>query len=168
MDTSDETKWLGQRIKQLRERQKGLTKAKLARAAGISEPYMLQIEKGDRQPSVKVLKRLAAALDEEFINLYSITPDYDDEAHAAKAKAKLDRLYAMARRKGIACTREAQDEWIDVYTHDPDYPMPVDMASDGSLIFKWTLPEGWKDLDASEQRLIRQLIKKLVAAREAH
>ena len=42
--------------------ERGLSGAQLARDAGISIPYLCQIEKGQRSPSESVLRRLACAL----------------------------------------------------------------------------------------------------------
>jgi DNA-binding XRE family transcriptional regulator len=41
----------------------GLTQATLARRAGLSRAYLAQIEAGAREPSLAVLRRLAAALE---------------------------------------------------------------------------------------------------------
>jgi DNA-binding XRE family transcriptional regulator len=41
----------------------GLTQAALARRAGLSRAYLAQIETGAREPSLAVLRRLAAALE---------------------------------------------------------------------------------------------------------
>lgn len=41
---------------------RGLTQAKLANAAGISIPYLSQIEHDEREPSTNILKKLAEAL----------------------------------------------------------------------------------------------------------
>ncbi len=43
-------------------RHRGLTQAQLARAAGISPPYLSQLERGRRAGTTEVLARLAAAL----------------------------------------------------------------------------------------------------------
>ncbi len=42
---------------------RGLTQAALARRAGLSRAYLAQIEAGAREPSLAVLRRLAAALE---------------------------------------------------------------------------------------------------------
>jgi DNA-binding XRE family transcriptional regulator len=48
---------------------RGLTQQRLTEVAGISTPYLSQIENGLREPSVDVLKRLAAALDVDIDDL---------------------------------------------------------------------------------------------------
>jgi transcriptional regulator with XRE-family HTH domain len=52
---------LGDRISNLREK-KGLTQAELARAAGISQPSISQIEAGTRVPSLRVLLSISRGL----------------------------------------------------------------------------------------------------------
>lgn len=48
-------------IKDLRKERK-MTMTALARAAGISIPFLFDIEKGNRNPSAKTLERIAQAL----------------------------------------------------------------------------------------------------------
>ena len=52
-----------QRIKALRER-KGWSQSELARRAGVTSQYIVQLESGARKnPSLDVLRKLADALD---------------------------------------------------------------------------------------------------------
>jgi repressor LexA len=53
---------LGERIRKLRE-EKGITQAELARRAGLSPQYMCDIELDRANPGLKVLERLASALE---------------------------------------------------------------------------------------------------------
>ena len=53
---------VGQRIAMLRH-ERGRTQAQLASAAGLTEQYVHRIESGFQNPSLKVLARLARALD---------------------------------------------------------------------------------------------------------
>ena len=53
------------RLKVWREH-RGLTQQALADRAGISKPYLSQLEAGKRQPSLAVLRALAAALGVEI------------------------------------------------------------------------------------------------------
>lgn len=43
-------------------KEKGIFQCDLAAAAGVSTQYMWMIENGERKPSVKVAKRIAAVL----------------------------------------------------------------------------------------------------------
>lgn len=45
-----------------RREAKGWTQAQLAEAAGLSQPYVSQVEAGTREPSLVVLRDLAKAL----------------------------------------------------------------------------------------------------------
>ncbi|WP_408894648.1 helix-turn-helix domain-containing protein [Paenibacillus taichungensis] len=59
----------GQYLKSLRIKA-GLSMGKLAREAMISQPYISQIESGDRGiPSPEIIKKLASALDADYIEL---------------------------------------------------------------------------------------------------
>lgn len=48
---------------------RGLTGAELARRAGLSAPYLNQIEKGQREPGLRALKALAATLEVDLDDL---------------------------------------------------------------------------------------------------
>ncbi len=52
---------LGQRLRSSRDAL-GLSQAVVAKAAGISQPYIAQVELGDRVPSTEVLQALARAV----------------------------------------------------------------------------------------------------------
>ncbi len=60
MKTDSVAETVGQRLKRLREKQ-ALSQRDLARP-GVSSAYVSRIEDGSRQPSVKVLRKLADAL----------------------------------------------------------------------------------------------------------
>ncbi|HON34059.1 MAG: helix-turn-helix transcriptional regulator [Thermovirgaceae bacterium] len=59
---------LGLRIKTLR-RSKGLTQKRLSEMVYVSRIYIQSLESNRRLPSMKLLKRLAAALDVEVVDL---------------------------------------------------------------------------------------------------
>jgi transcriptional regulator with XRE-family HTH domain len=53
---------LGQAIKRLRTKQR-LTQAQLAERAGVSQPYLSQLEAGQkREPAVRIIHRIAKVL----------------------------------------------------------------------------------------------------------
>jgi transcriptional regulator with XRE-family HTH domain len=60
---------LGSYIRQQRERS-AMSLRKLAETAGISNPYLSQIERGLRRPSAEILKSLARALSISAESLY--------------------------------------------------------------------------------------------------
>lgn len=55
------TKKLGEKVKRLRKK-RGITQEELADLTHISRPYMGYIEQGRRNPSLKVIARLARVL----------------------------------------------------------------------------------------------------------
>jgi transcriptional regulator with XRE-family HTH domain len=61
---------VGSFIRQQRERA-NLSLRRLAERAGISNPYLSQIERGIRRPSAEILKRLSRALEVSAETLYT-------------------------------------------------------------------------------------------------
>ena len=66
MNTNKE---LGMRIRYLRE-QKKMTLEDLSFEAGVNKNYLSDLERGNRNPTVKVLQRIAYALDISLENLF--------------------------------------------------------------------------------------------------
>ena len=64
--------------KWLLDLRKGRTQAEVAKAAGISQQMYSAIERGERWPSVKVAKRLAAVLGFDWTRLYEDDEDNDE------------------------------------------------------------------------------------------
>ena len=69
---------LGDFIRQQRERA-NLSLRRLADTAGISNPYLSQIERGIRKPSAEILSRLSRALEISANSLYSKAGLMDEE-----------------------------------------------------------------------------------------
>lgn len=65
---------LGKNISRIRKLHK-ITAAELAKLAGIKQPYLTQIEKGKRSPSLDVLQRIAKALNTTVSELLGEVPD---------------------------------------------------------------------------------------------
>jgi transcriptional regulator with XRE-family HTH domain len=61
---------LGARVRALR-RERGLTLKGLGRLAGLSHPFLSQVERGLARPSVGSVERIAAALDVSVAHLWS-------------------------------------------------------------------------------------------------
>jgi transcriptional regulator with XRE-family HTH domain len=61
---------LGARVRKLR-RERGLTLKGLGRLAGLSHPFLSQVERGLARPSVGSVERIAAALDVSVAQLWS-------------------------------------------------------------------------------------------------
>lgn len=105
---------LGQFIRQQRERA-NLSLRRLAEKAGISNPYLSQIERGIRRPSAEILKNLSRALEISANSLYSkaglideeLPPasvfeaiEADERLEAAQKKVLLDMYRALVRSNG--------------------------------------------------------------------
>ncbi len=99
-DTSDSGHGLdlGAFIRQHRERS-AISLRKLADVAGISNPYLSQIERGLRKPSAEILKRLARGLSISAESLYTQAgllekrTDHQAVADAIEADPKLDQRH---------------------------------------------------------------------------
>jgi transcriptional regulator with XRE-family HTH domain len=61
---------IGARVRELR-RQRGLTLKGLGRLAGLSHPFLSQVERGQARPSVASVERIAAALEVPVARLWS-------------------------------------------------------------------------------------------------
>lgn len=68
-DVKTESNDIGAFIRQQRERSK-MSMRRLAEKAGISNPYLSQIERGLRKPSAEILKALARGLSIQAESLY--------------------------------------------------------------------------------------------------
>jgi transcriptional regulator with XRE-family HTH domain len=80
---------LGEFIRQQRERA-NLSLRRLAEAAGISNPYLSQIERGIRKPSAEILKRLSRALEISANSMYSKAGLIDDEFESPSVSEAID------------------------------------------------------------------------------
>ncbi|HVR79259.1 MAG TPA: helix-turn-helix domain-containing protein [Acidimicrobiia bacterium] len=80
---------LGAFIRQQRERA-NLSLRRLADTAGISNPYLSQIERGIRKPSAEILSRLSRALEISANSLYSKAGLLDDELQAPTISEAID------------------------------------------------------------------------------
>lgn len=80
---------LGEFIRQQRERA-NLSLRRLADSAGISNPYLSQIERGIRKPSVEILSRLSRALEISANSLYSKAGFLDEEMQSPTISEAID------------------------------------------------------------------------------
>lgn len=114
---------LGDFIRQQRERA-NLSLRRLADSAGISNPYLSQIERGIRKPSAEILKQLSRALEISANSMYSkaglIDEDFDTpsvfdaiEADTTltleQKKVLLDLYRSLTRANGLAA-EETEDQ----------------------------------------------------------
>ena len=112
-------------------RDASLSMRKLAEAAGVSNPYLSQIERGLRKPSADILQQLARALSISAETLY---------VHAGileRARGDVDVIGEILRDGSI--TSDQRQALIRVYrsfrveagTADPDEPDQVGQESSG-------------------------------------
>lgn len=113
---------LGEFIRQQRERA-NLSLRRLADKAGISNPYLSQIERGIRRPSAEILKSLSRALEISASSLYAkaglidedLAPatvfeaiEADDRLDGEQKNVLLDMYRALVRSNGPAAEKEQE------------------------------------------------------------
>jgi transcriptional regulator with XRE-family HTH domain len=111
---------LGDFIRQQRERA-NLSLRRLADTAGISNPYLSQIERGIRKPSAEILKRLSRALEISANSMYSKAGLFDEEFESPSVldaidadttltpdqkKVLLDLYRTLSRANGLAAKEQ--------------------------------------------------------------
>jgi transcriptional regulator with XRE-family HTH domain len=89
---------VGRYIREQR-RQAELSLRKLASQAGVSNPYLSQIERGLRQPSAKILKDIAKALRISAETLYVRAGILDEAADAADLEVGILRDPHLTERQ---------------------------------------------------------------------
>jgi transcriptional regulator with XRE-family HTH domain len=89
---------VGRYIREQR-RQASLSLRKLATQAGVSNPYLSQVERGLRQPSARILKDIAKALRISAETLYVRAGILDEEAEATDLEAGILRDAHLTERQ---------------------------------------------------------------------
>ena len=89
---------VGRYIREQR-RQAELSLRKLASQAGVSNPYLSQIERGLRQPSAKILKDIAKALRISAETLYVRAGILDEESDATDLEVGILRDPHLTERQ---------------------------------------------------------------------
>ena len=94
---------LGARVRALR-RERGLTLKGLGRLAGLSHPFLSQVERGLARPSVGSVERIAAALDVSVAHLWS-PPRRGDTVHVLRRdEGDFDEISGIRDLGGAAGT----------------------------------------------------------------
>jgi transcriptional regulator with XRE-family HTH domain len=115
----------------------------LAQAAGVSNPYLSQIERGLRKPSAEILQQLAKALSISAETLYVRAglldgdPEYSS-SHAAGASPRPGSAVLAAIRDDPELTRRQKQILQDIYESfraaeppsDPEAADPTDPEGD--------------------------------------
>lgn len=95
----------GQMIKRARE-EAGITQEALGKAIGVSGVTIMRYEKGQRNPSSKVIGEIAEVLGEPFLKLFLDASD--DFAVKTREKLEATREGDEARSREITATAEAE------------------------------------------------------------
>lgn len=170
---------VGLTLKRLRE-ERGLSKSRLSREAGVSDAYIVQIEKGDRTPSREVLRDLARVLRVPPHALLIPAGLYSPETIANAEKLAMNEVGTWGRTRDSIrpgswerALHRAFSE-IEMYEEiDTDgYPEDETALLDDDEYWRragqqsWG-PEGWVQLTPSDQRMVQQLIKRLLESVES-
>jgi transcriptional regulator with XRE-family HTH domain len=171
---------LGAVLRQLREERK-LSKSRLAREAGISDAYVVQIEHDDRSPSEEVLMRLAHVLrvppHRLLIPAGYYTPEEiaraeraagpvrpsDEEAHASGTLQPDLRDRILAKEFDIIdyYKHRTPDEFADESVNEFDLPADRYWGWDKPL--RVLPPENWEVLSDADRSLVQKLINRIAA-----
>jgi len=68
----------------------GITQAKLAEKANVTDNYIALIETGKRFPSVKMLERIAGVLQKDTLDLFSLSHNEPQKKGVLKTKILTD------------------------------------------------------------------------------
>lgn len=157
MHPSIDPKEFGQFIARHRDA-RGLSQATLAKAAGISRPYLTQIENGRRRPSPEVLQRLlvlVGASMQQFIDDVVGASVTDEEAGA------LTTLLSTYDKLAEHVAPEQMLGLLESATSLQDMAQAMGKLSHMEVI---TGPEGWEDLSKEDRRLVQRLVNRLRSA----
>jgi len=80
---------LGKRVRELRSR-RGMTRKMVAREADVSERHLAQLEAGEGNVSIVLLRRIAAALNVSLVELF--TPESEETSEKQLIQRFLERL----------------------------------------------------------------------------
>jgi transcriptional regulator with XRE-family HTH domain len=103
MADEDPAATLGEVIRRQRELNR-LSMRQFAQMAGISNPYLSQIERGLRAPSARVVDAIARSLETSVDALYEqagLHVDDDAEAPSVRAAIQADRALSPRQRRAL-------------------------------------------------------------------
>src|SRR5262245_20517114 len=105
---------LGRRVREARERS-GMARKLVARAAGMSERYLAQLEAGDGNSSIVLLRRVAAALGVSLAELVSAgTGSPEERAERRKRVALVGLRGAGKSTLGAALAKKLKVPFIEL------------------------------------------------------
>jgi transcriptional regulator with XRE-family HTH domain len=100
---------IGSYIREQREQAK-ISLRQLAQAAGVSNPYLSQVERGLRKPSADILSQIAKGLRISAEALYAQAGALDDQQDSSPGVSVLDAIMADTE-----ITERQKQMLIDVY-----------------------------------------------------
>src|SRR5215475_14537778 len=83
--------FLGKRVRGLRAR-RGMTRKMLAKEADVSERHLAQLEAGEGNVSIVLLRRIAAALSVSLAEMFAADAEARGRAEASHEKLQLQRF----------------------------------------------------------------------------
>jgi len=144
-----------------RRNELGLSTAAVARAAGISRPYLTQIENGKRMPSDEKFTALLVALGvtmQDFMNEMLAGQIPDDQFDSLRVLTQsFDTMQQLLTPEQITAIMESTPS-ID--------QMSASLANLGGLPAV-SGPDGWVDLSPEDRRLVQRLVNRLLSTTPA-
>ena len=180
---------VGLTIKRLREERK-LSKSRLSREAGVSDAYIVQIEKGDRSPSDQVLRRLAHVLRVPPHHLLVPAGIYDPET-VERIEREADRTIQLDREAGDTIRPDLRDRLIargyDAFEYEQylDGLTPEEFERHtafgryrtdevpADIYWGWDEPlgvmppENWDKLTDADRRLAQKIVNRLARVEDS-
>jgi len=132
-----------------------LSQAALAKAAGISRPYLAQIETGKRMPSDEKFQALLVALGASLEDFMRELLDGEVEAEQLESMAALIRPFDKMQE---LLTPEQVSEILSVSPSADQ--LGASIAALGGIPAP-SAPDGWTDLSAEDRRLVQRLVNRL-------
>jgi transcriptional regulator with XRE-family HTH domain len=118
-----------------------LSLRQLAEQAGVSNPYLSQIERGLRRPSAEVLQALAKALrisaEQVYVQAGILNPD-DDEVRSVELAVLGDPVLTERQKQALLEVYESFRAVAEKHQHvdhgaaaeaDPHHPAPTDVEA---------------------------------------
>lgn len=96
---------IGENIRRIRK-SKGLTMKELGNAIGISEQGVGNYERGDREPSIDIINKIAAALDASVTELIGVSEDKSNPVKDLGRLAKIELSQIMSSEDLNNLTKE--------------------------------------------------------------
>jgi transcriptional regulator with XRE-family HTH domain len=136
--------------------ERGMSQAALARAVGISRPYLTQIENGKRMPGDDKFVALLVALGVTM-------QDFMTELLAGEVpEEQLDSMLTLTQSFDVMQQLLTPDQVAAIMQATPSLDqMAASVANLGGLAAP-SGPDGWLDLSAEDRRLVQRLVNRLL------